>query len=272
MSGGSASFINTGESSDFTLIGINDTPLEFNINKNKAMVRTSEDKDESSQSPPEKRERRSRSDRRDRDRRDIEKGKDDSDSNLSNSQDVVSLQNGPNLGPNMWSGMMNMGYPMVGMNMIVDPNMMSMNNYGMMPPMLTSDPNMLTSADPNILINPVKEIIHCKSCTLFPPNPNAPPPTTRERPPGCRTIFVGGLPENITEDIIREVFERCGEITTLRLSKKNFCHIRFLFEASVDAAIFLSGYRIRIGSNTDPPNTGRLHVDYAQVCLFISFT
>jgi hypothetical protein len=37
-----------------------------------------------------------------------------------------------------------------------------------------------------------KEIIHCKSCTLFPPNPNAPPPTTRERPPGCRTIFVGG--------------------------------------------------------------------------------
>lgn len=37
-----------------------------------------------------------------------------------------------------------------------------------------------------------KEIIHCKSCVLFPPNPNAPPPTTRERPPGCRTIFVGG--------------------------------------------------------------------------------
>lgn len=39
-----------------------------------------------------------------------------------------------------------------------------------------------------------KEIIHCKSCVLFPPNPNAPPPTTRERPPGCRTIFVGGKP------------------------------------------------------------------------------
>lgn len=24
------------------------------------------------------------------------------------------------------------------------------------------------------------------------------------------------------------------------------------------------GYRMRIGSNTDAPNTGRLHVDYAQ--------
>lgn len=78
-------------------------------------------------------------------------------------------------------------------------------------------------------------------------------------------VFVGGLPENMTEEIITEVFERCGEITTLRLSKKNFCHIRFVYEASVDAALFLSGYRIRIGSNTDPPNTGRLHVDYAQV-------
>lgn len=82
---------------------------------------------------------------------------------------------------------------------------------------------------------------------------------------GCRTVFVGGLPENMTEEIITEIFEKCGEITTLRLSKKNFCHLRFVFEASVDAAIFLSGYRVRIGSNADSANTGRLHVDYAQV-------
>jgi len=53
----------------------------------------------------------------------------------------------------------------------------------------------------------VKEIIHCKSCTLFPPNPNAPPPTTRERPPGCRTIFVGGLPENTTGKTCKLQFE-----------------------------------------------------------------
>lgn len=110
----------------------------------------------------------------------------------------------------------------------------------------------------------IKEMIHCQNCTLIPPNPNAPPPTTRERPAGCRTVFVGGLPENITEAIIHEIFERCGEITTLRLSKKNFCHIRFIFEASVDSAIYLSGYRIRIGNNQDATNTGRLHVDYAQ--------
>lgn len=110
----------------------------------------------------------------------------------------------------------------------------------------------------------IKEIITCKSCTLYPPNPNAPPPTIRERPPGCRTVFVGGLPENITEEIIREIFESCGEITTLRLSKKNFCHIRFAFEASVDSAIYLSGYRIRIANSSESANCGRLHVDYAQ--------
>lgn len=110
----------------------------------------------------------------------------------------------------------------------------------------------------------LKETITCKSCVLLPPNPNAPPPSTRERPSGCRTVFVGGLPENITEEIIREVFERCGEITTLRLSKKNFCHIRFVFEASVDSAIYLSGYRIRINNLNDSSNCGRLHVDFAQ--------
>lgn len=110
----------------------------------------------------------------------------------------------------------------------------------------------------------MKELISTSSCTLFPPNPSVPPPTTRDRPPGCRTVFVGGLPENVTEDIIREVFDRCGEITTLRLSKKNFCHIRFVFEASVDSAIYLSGYRMRIGNQSDAANCGRLHVDYAQ--------
>ena len=48
------------------------------------------------------------------------------------------------------------------------------------------------------LSSQTKEPIHLKSCTLFPPNPQAPLPTTRERPCGCKTVFVGGLAENIT--------------------------------------------------------------------------
>lgn len=68
-----------------------------------------------------------------------------------------------------------------------------------------------------------------------------PPPSTRERPPGCKTVFVGGLPENVSEEMIREVFDQCGEIVAIRKSKKNFCHIRFTEEFMVDKAIYLSG-------------------------------
>lgn len=74
-------------------------------------------------------------------------------------------------------------------------------------------------------------------CTFL----DAPPPSTRERPPGCRTIFVGGLPENMNEDILREIFESCGPITSIRLSKKNFAHVRFENEDSIDRALYISG-------------------------------
>lgn len=70
-----------------------------------------------------------------------------------------------------------------------------------------------------------------------------PPPATRDRPPGCKTVFVGGLPENATEQLIMEVFGQCGDITAIRKSKKNFCHIRFAEESTVDKALFLSGER-----------------------------
>uniref|UniRef100_A0A8C9REJ3 Ecto-NOX disulfide-thiol exchanger 2 n=1 Tax=Scleropages formosus TaxID=113540 RepID=A0A8C9REJ3_SCLFO len=164
----------------------------------------------------------------------------------------------------------------------------AMNNLGMAPMSMTGQP-LMSDFDPSLgmmtgiaPMNPmmpglgivpppisqdmpvVKEIIHCKSCTLFPPNPNLPPPATRERPPGCKTVFVGGLPENATEQLIVEVFEQCGEIVAIRKSKKNFCHIRFAEECTVDKALFLSGYRIRLGSSTDKKDTGRLHVDFAQ--------
>ncbi|XP_042626357.1 ecto-NOX disulfide-thiol exchanger 2-like isoform X3 [Cyprinus carpio] len=171
-----------------------------------------------------------------------------------------------------------------------DPNAWAtaMNNLGMAPMSMTGQP-IMSDFDPSLgmmtgiaPMNPmmpglgivpppvsqdmpiVKEIIHCKSCTLFPPNPNLPPPATRERPPGCKTVFVGGLPENATEQLIVEVFEQCGSIIAIRKSKKNFCHIRFAEEHTVDKALFLSGYRVRLGSSTDKKDTGRLHVDFAQ--------
>ena len=53
---------------------------------------------------------------------------------------------------------------------------------------------------PEGLTVPVKNGLKCKHVTLVPPNIKAPPATTRERPLGCRTVFCGGLPENITEE------------------------------------------------------------------------
>ena len=70
---------------------------------------------------------------------------------------------------------------------------------------------------------------------------DAPPHSVRERPPGCRTAFVGGLPENITDDILQEVFEKSGPIDSIRLGKKNFAHIRFIKHESVENAMYLSG-------------------------------
>uniref|UniRef100_A0A8C7ITR8 Ecto-NOX disulfide-thiol exchanger 2 n=2 Tax=Oncorhynchus kisutch TaxID=8019 RepID=A0A8C7ITR8_ONCKI len=165
----------------------------------------------------------------------------------------------------------------------------AMNNLGMAPMSMTGQPllsdfdqglGMMTGIGPMNPMMPglgmvpppplpldlpiVKEIIHCKSCTLFPPNPNLPFPAMRERPPGCKTVFVGGLPENANEALIVEVFGQLGEIIAIRKSKKNFCHIRFVEEFTVDRALFLSGYRMRLGSSTDKKDTGRLHVDFAQ--------
>ncbi|GAB5584903.1 ecto-NOX disulfide-thiol exchanger 2 isoform X4 [Prionailurus iriomotensis] len=131
--------------------------------------------------------------------------------------------------------------PALGMMTGIPPITPMMPGLGIVPPPIPPD------------MPVVKEIIHY-----------LPPPATRERPPGCKTVFVGGLPENGTEQIIVEVFEQCGEIIAIRKSKKNFCHIRFAEEYMVDKALYLSGYRIRLGSSTDKKDTGRLHVDFAQ--------
>ncbi|XP_049897921.1 ecto-NOX disulfide-thiol exchanger 2-like isoform X5 [Epinephelus moara] len=133
-------------------------------------------------------------------------------------------------------------------NMTMDSNSMTM-------PM--SDPNAWATAMNNLGMPPI-------GITGQQLMPDLPPPATRDRPPGCKTVFVGGLPENATEQLIMEVFGQCGDITAIRKSKKNFCHIRFAEEFTVDKALFLSGYRIRLGSSTDKKDTGRLHVDFAQ--------
>ncbi|XP_016091006.1 ecto-NOX disulfide-thiol exchanger 2-like [Sinocyclocheilus grahami] len=202
-----------------------------------------------------------------------------SDCPLENGTENSKKRKRPNLPP---EGLRNIAMDSNSLAMpMSDPNAWAtaMNNLGMAPMSMTGQP-IMSDFDPSLgmmtgiaPMNPmmpglgivpppvsqdmpiVKEIIHSKSCTLFPPNPNLPPPATRIQP---------RWPENATEQLIVEVFEQCGSIIAIRKSKKNFCHIRFAEEHTVDKALFLSGYRIRLGSSTDKKDTGRLHVDFAQ--------
>uniref|UniRef100_A0A672K3J6 Ecto-NOX disulfide-thiol exchanger 1 n=1 Tax=Sinocyclocheilus grahami TaxID=75366 RepID=A0A672K3J6_SINGR len=147
----------------------------------------------------------------------------------------------------------------------------AMNNLGIVPMGLAGQqlvsgkaPCPPPASDHSVLHPPVVNVVLLCFCYIFVDSADLPPPSTRERPPGCKTVFVGGLPENATEEIIKEVFDQCGEIVAIRKSKKNFCHIRFSEEFMVDKALYLSGYRMRIGSSTDKKDSGRIHVDFAQ--------
>ncbi|XP_073968679.1 ecto-NOX disulfide-thiol exchanger 1 isoform X2 [Rhodnius prolixus] len=259
--------------------GLNDAPLEFNTNKNKPpMPITGADIDERAAQAnggtmkpevdiKERNERRrdsrsrngSRSSNRSKERgkqhKDDAKSSEGGSGTSLNEDSPVSDMTAPPVWPGMLPGV---PYPMMGMP-LMDPNMM-MPQFGMMGGVMGGD-GMVSHDSASHM---VKEVIQLKSVTLVPPPPGTPLPTTRERPPGCKTIFVGGLAENTTEEIIRDIFSRCGDMLTVRLSNKKFCHIRFCHEPSVDAALYFSGYRMRIDNKTDPPNTGRLHVDFAQ--------
>merc|ERR1719154_799571 len=161
---------------------------------------------------------------------------------------------------------------MMGQNSLMDPQaspMMS-TSTGMMDPATgpMMDPTLMSPWSLQSMVGPdgqlIKQPITYRLSVLYPPNPQAPPPTTRERPSGCRTVFIGGLPENASEETVVDVFSKCGEIQTVRMRKKNFCHIRYCAEYCVDNAIYLSGWRMRIDNSSDGPNTGRLHVAFAQ--------
>lgn len=180
---------------------------------------------------------------------------------------MVGPMSGPMGGdPNMMMNF-NMNSNMNPMNNMNQMNQMNFNNFG---GMLGPDgaPMMGGMGGPIIQSHwaqmAVKEVINLKSSVLYPPPVGAPPRSVRDRPPGCRTIFVGGIPANSTEELLFEVFEGCGSIQSIRISKKNFAHIRFEHMNSVDAALFISGYRMKIGDSDEKEDTGRLHVDFAQ--------
>jgi len=67
-----------------------------------------------------------------------------------------------------------------------------------------------------------------------------------EKPPGCKTVFVGGLPMSIDEAQIRTLFTDCGEIVNIRWVErdgqfKGCGFVEFSDEDAVDKAATKNG-------------------------------
>ncbi|XP_045453403.1 ecto-NOX disulfide-thiol exchanger 2-like [Melitaea cinxia] len=104
--------------------------------------------------------------------------------------------------------------------------------------------------------------IFISNAVLLPPIPGVSLPERRERPKGCRTIFVGGLPSNVKQDMLNEMFQRFGMIQNVRSPKSGIYYVRFEREESVENAFLLSGYRFKYHDQNENEAT-TIFVDYA---------
>lgn len=108
--------------------------------------------------------------------------------------------------------------------------------------------------------------IYFSSGVIFPALPGTTIPQRREKPPGCRTIFIGGLPTGISEDNITEIFQRFGPIDEVKMHKQGVCHVRFENPESVELSFCVSGSRIKLHDQTESEAT-TLFIDYALVSV-----
>jgi hypothetical protein len=68
------------------------------------------------------------------------------------------------------------------------------------------------------------------------------------RPEGCTTVYVGNLAYDITEEVLRKVFDKCGSIRAVRFAEhiqtkefRGFGYVQFHEEGPCEAAIKLDG-------------------------------
>ena len=102
------------------------------------------------------------------------------------------------------------------------------------------------------------------SVTITPPPLFQSKPPLRDKPPKCNTVFVGTLPESITEKHLYDIFCECGSIQDIRISRsRTFGHVEFKYESAVDKAIQFNGFTITI-NGLNGEETSSIQVDYAQ--------
>ncbi|CAK8690568.1 unnamed protein product [Clavelina lepadiformis] len=113
--------------------------------------------------------------------------------------------------------------------------------------------------------------IYFSDCVLLPPNldDKAMVPKT-PKPKGCKTIYIGGIPDVLCriprrlENIFNEVFTaNGGEIETVRLHGRSFCHIRFMEEVSIEKAMTVCGYYMVVQQGYEPSIKFRVTIDYS---------
>ena len=103
------------------------------------------------------------------------------------------------------------------------------------------------------------------SVIIIPPSPFETKPRKRDKPLNCDTIFVGSLPDNISERHLYDLFSKCGKIAEIRIALgRNFAHVQFQSGEMIEQALELSGCRIRIGPSSSLADTSKIHVDFAQ--------
>lgn len=162
----------------------------------------------------------------------------------------------------------------------MQPNMLNMPPPPMPPPPMPPPPmpNMMASlnmipmrmlAENMIMMSTVMPMmpnqgLYITDAVLLPPIPGEPMQTRSERPPGCRTIFVGGLPHRANFNIIEEIFRHFGRICDFKLHRQGSCNVRFEEEQSVERSFIISGYRIKFHDQSDD-DARTLFVDYALV-------
>ena len=157
--------------------------------------------------------------------------------------------------PNMQNPMMNQQ-----MEMPTIPNMPQM-----MPGMNVMPNNMMMMNQQMQMSN---QYMYFSNGVILPALPGTATPQRREKPPGCRTIFIGGLPSGVSEDNIKEIFCRFGEIDEVKVHKQGVCHVRYENPESVEQSFFMSGSRIKFHDQMESEAT-TLFVDYALVSVSI---
>ncbi|XP_052744651.1 ecto-NOX disulfide-thiol exchanger 2 [Bicyclus anynana] len=165
------------------------------------------------------------------------------------------------------NNMMNNGMMMNNMmpQQTMEGQQMMMANMNMMPNMMPNmmDQNMMMMNQPMMQQQFMPNSpIFMNSGVLLPPVPGNTTPQRRDRPKGCRTIFVGGLPSKIKLEILNEMFQRFGTVEDIKSPKNGVYYVRFERPETVENSFSVSGYRFKYHNQTES-DASTLYIDYA---------